>query len=138
MIIFIFSLSRPFWPVLTWKEAIILFSNLLIFFCYFFGILYYGSSRNCLERYFLFTIVHGLSQPVLAWKEAIMICFNFLNFFGIFLEFSFTGRVGTVWNDNFYFLSFSITSRVGTDRDNNFYFHFFSAFPHLFWLETMP
>ena len=89
------------------------------FFFSFFGIFYYLSGKNGMERQFLIFLFLGLFQPILAWNEAITVSFNLLNFFAIFLE-------------------FSITHRVGTERNNNFYFFSFPAFSNLFWLEMKP
>ena len=114
--IFIFSISRPFPTYFDLKWS----PNGIIWFFYFssffFGILYYPSGRNGIERQFLFFLFLGISQPILAWNEAIMVFFNLLNFFAIFLE-------------------FSITHWVGTERNDNFYFLYLSAYSNLFWLE---
>ena len=72
-----------------------------------------------MEWEFLFSLFHSLFWPILAWNEAVMVFLYFFNFFAIFLEFSFTGRVGKKRNDNFYFRSFS-------------------AFFNLLWLQKMP
>ena len=111
--IFICSLFRSF-PTyfgLKWSS-----NGIFEFFCYFFGIFYYGSGTNGTEREFLFSLFLCLLQQILAWNEVIMVFFNFLNFFAIFLKFSLTRRVGTERNDEFNFLTFS-------------------AFSNLFWLE---
>ena len=77
---------------------------------YFFGIFYYGSSRNSWERFFLFFYLFylflGLSQLILAREVAKMVVFSFFNFICYFLEFSITGRVGTHLNDFFFFSLF--------------------------------
>ena len=80
MIIFIFSLSHPFptYSRLKWSHKGIFW--FFEFFYYFFGIFYFSSGRNKTERYFLYSLFHGILQPILAWNEAIMIFFNFLNF----------------------------------------------------------
>ena len=83
---------------------------------FFFGIFYYATGRNEMERKFLFSPFLGLVHLILAWNKATMVFFNFLDFFLIFLQ-------------------FSITRRVGTKRNDNFYFPSFSAFFNLFWLE---
>ena len=121
-IFFLFSLFLGLpQRILARKVAIIVFSNFLNFFTFFFAIFHYGSCRNSSERFILFYFIIffflflGLSQLILAWREAIMVFFKFLNFFAIFMEFPITGLVGTRWNE--------------------FSFPFFSAFPNLFWLE---
>ena len=86
------------------------------FFFSFFGIFYYLSGKNGMERKFLFFHFLCLFQPIFAWNDAITVSFNLLNFFAIFFEFSITRRDGTEQNDNFYFL-------------------YFSALSYLFWLE---
>ena len=96
-----------------------IFSNFYNFFAIFFGIFYYATGRNEMERKFLFSPFLGLFQLTLDWNEAIMVFFNFLDLFLIFLQFSITRRVGTKRNDNFYSLSFS-------------------SFSNLFWLEMKP
>ena len=87
------------------------------FCCYFFGIFYYGTGRNRMERQFLFSLFLILFKPILASNEAIMVFCNFLNFFGIF-----------------YYMS----CMNGTGRNDNFYFLNFSAFSPLFWPEMKP
>ena len=85
--------------ILAWKEAIMVFTNFVIFF----GIFYSMPGRNWSERLFLFYLFLDLSQPILAWKEAIMVFTYFLNFFAIFLEFSIPCRAGTDWTIIFIF-----------------------------------
>ena len=120
-----------FQPILDWNKAIMVFFNFFQFYCYFFGIFYYASSKDETKQYFLFSLSQSfptyflfslflsLFQPILAWNEAIKVFFNFLNFFAIFLE-------------------FSITVRVRTKRINSFFFLFFSVFSKLLWLEKKP
>ena len=134
------------------------FFNFFQFYCYFFGIFYYASSKDEMKRYFLFSLFLSLFQPILAWNEAIKVFFNFFNFFAIFLEFSITRRVRTKRNDIFYFLflshfqpilawneaikvfskflnffapflEFSITYRVRTKRSDSFVFSLSRPFP---------
>ena len=80
------------------------------FFFSFFGIFYYLSGKNGMERQFLFFLSLGFFQPILAWNEVITVSFNLLNFFAIlFWIFSYaSGRNETKRNDNFYFPSLSL------------------------------
>ena len=102
MILFIFSLSRPFQPILALKEATIVFFKFFAIFLEFSTTCRVRTHRND----FFFSLFLGLPQCILARKETITVFSNFLNFFAIFLEFSITCRVGTEQNNNFYFLSF--------------------------------
>ena len=115
-----------------------------------------------------------LSRPVSNWNEAKMIfrlemkpgwCFKiFLMFLQYFWEFFSSGRIGTVWNKNFFFSlfqpvpthfglkwcqeyifqffeffwEFSSLVQVGTDRNGKKKFLSFSACHDPFWLEMMP
>ena len=113
---FFFPFLGPSQLILAWKEAMMVLSKFINFFCNFFGIFYSRSGRNPSERFlFLFSLFLGLSLPIFTWKEAMMVFSNFLNFSTIFLK-------------------FSIPCQVGTNRNEFFYFLFFSAFPNLFWL----
>ena len=112
---YFFSFSSFSNLFLAWNEAIMVFLKFLNFLL-FFGIFYFASGRNEMERYFLYSLFLGIFQPILALNEAIVV---FFHFFAIFLEFSITRRVVTKRNDNFYLLSFS-------------------AFSNLFWLERKP
>ena len=166
ILIFSLSLTFPAYVGLKWSHnGIFEFSE---FFCYFFGILYYGCAWNGTEQKFLFSLVLDLFHPILSSKEAIIVFFNFLNIFAIYFEFCITDGIGTERNDNFYFLSFSffstlfwlqkkpqryfiifwfffaiflefsITFRVKTKQNDNFYFLSFSALTNLFWLGMTP
>ena len=115
---YFFSFSSFSNLFLAWNEAIMVFLKFLNFLL-FFGIFYFASGRNEMERYFLYSLFLGIFQPILALNEAIVVFFHFLNFFAILLEFSITRRAWTKSNDNFYFLSFS-------------------AFSNMFWLERKP
>ena len=121
-IIFIFSHFRPIptYYGLKWsRNGIFKFSE---FFCYFFGIFYYVSSRNETERNdkFLFSLFLGLFQPFFALNEATLVFFNFLKIFLIFLEFSIMRQVGTELNKTIIFFSL-----------------FFGLFQHIMaWNET--
>ena len=105
-ITFIFLLSHPFPTYFGLKWILNDIFYFLQFFCYFFGIFYYASGRNEMERKFLFSSFLGLFQPTFAWNEAIIVFFNVLNFLPIFFKFSTTRRVGTKQNGNIYFPSF--------------------------------
>ena len=98
------------------------FFEFLIFFFSFFGIFYYLSGKNGMERQFLFFLFLGLFQPILASNEATMVSFNLLNFFAIL------------------FWIFSCASgRNGTERNETIIFIFsLWAFSNLFCLEMKP
>ena len=132
MTIFIFSISRhfPTYFDLKWSpNGIIWF---FYFSSFFFGIFYYPSGRNGMERQFLFFLFLGISQPILAWNEAIMVFFNLLNFFAIFLEFSLKRQGGTKRNDNFYFLSETFPTNFGLKSRHNGIFQFSEFFCYFF------
>ena len=105
--------KMPWWCFLIFWICLLLFCNFLL--------------RVGQERNGVIIFIFSLSQSFLTyfglkWScNGILIFFLifFLICFLIFLEFSFTGRVGTKRNDNFYFLSFS-------------------TFFILLWLEKMP
>ena len=118
---FLFSLVlNLFHPILSSKEAVIVFFNFLNIFAIFFefcitdGI---GAERN--GTIIFFSLVLDLHHPIFSSKEATMEFFNFLNFFAIYFE-------------------FCITDEIGTERNDNFYFHSFSFFSTLFWLQKKP
>ena len=102
---FIFSLSRLFATYFGQKRSYDGVFKFFEFFCYFFGIFYYGSGRNTSERFFLFSLFLGLFHPIFSSKEPIMVFSKFLNIFYIFLEFSIPGRVGIHRNDFFFLFS---------------------------------
>ena len=113
MIIFIFPLS---WPIPTYYSLIWNHNGILKFsefYCYFFRIFYYATSRNETERSLLFSLFLGLFQPILALNEATMVFFDFFKFFPIFLKFSIMRQVGTEWNRTTIFI-FSLFRPIPT------------------------
>ena len=78
--VFYFLSSWPFPTYFGLKRSYDSVFKFFEFFCFFFGILYFGSGRNTSERYFfLFSLFLGISEPILDWKEAMMVFYNFLN-----------------------------------------------------------
>ena len=113
--LFFFSLFHCFsQPNLVRKDAMMVFSDFLNFFYYFFGIFYYGSGRYR-SRQFFFSLSFSPFSNLFWLEKKLCWCFQI---FWIFLLF---------------FLEFSITGRVLTHRID-FFFLSFSAFPNLFWL----
>ena len=112
------AFSNLFWLGMKPQRYFLIFW----FFFSFFGIFYYLSGKNGMERQFLFFLFLGLFQPILDWNEAITVSFNLLNFFAIlFSIFSYaSGRNGTKRNETIIFI-FSLW-----------------AFSNLFWLEMKP
>ena len=104
-------------PILTWKEAMTVFSNFLNFFCYLFEIFYSGMGRRKSE-WFFFYFPSFSTFPNLFWLgKKLWWCFLI---FWIFLLF---------------FLKFSILGRVEKPIRTIFFFFFtFLASPNLFWL----
>ena len=116
-IILIFSRSRPFPSYFVFKRS---HNGIFEFFCYFFGIFYYGCGWNGKEQKFLFSLVLDLFHPILSSKEAIIVFFNFLNIFAIFLNFVL--RMGLERNGTIIFIfsrSHSFPTYFGFKRSHN-------------------
>ena len=117
---FLFSLVLDlFHPILSSKEAIMVFFNFLNILAIFFELFItdgIGTERN---DNFYFLSFSFFSTLFLLQKKPQQYFIIFWIFFAIFMEFSITLRVRTKQNDNFYFISFSASSA-------------------LFWLEMMP
>ena len=136
MIIFIFSISRPFQTYfdLKWSpNGIIWFFDFSSFFFLEFFITSWLWTEWKGNFYSLFL---GISQPILAWNGAITVFFNLFNFFAINLEFSLTRQVGMKRNNNFYFLSLSLFHPILAWNHAimvffiflNFFYYFFGIF----------
>ena len=103
-------------PILTWNEAMMVFSKFLNFFAIFleFSIMVHvGTQLNDFSYFHSFSTFLNLFwlERKLWWYFLI-----FRIFFAVFFEFSITGRVRTQRNDFSYFISFL-------------------TFPNLFWPE---
>ena len=167
-IFFLFSLFHDLsLPILTRKEAMMVFSNFLNFSVIFLKFSIpsrVGTNRN---DFFLFSLFLGHSQPILSGKEVMMVFSNFLNFFAVFyifysgsgrnpseryfLFFLFLGHSQPilVWKEammvfyNFFFyfsaifLEFAILGRVETLRNDFFFLILGLSHPILAWKEAM-
>ena len=113
------AFSNLFWRKMRPEWYFLIFQ----FCCYFFGIFYYGTGRNRMERQFLFSLFLCLPQSILTWKDTIMVFLSFLNFLLFFWNFQFHVEQGRNRTLIFIFsLSQSFPSFFRLKRSRNYIF----------------